>query len=80
MKEKTDTGTLIQAVKARGWQDATRTILDVVEPVAPLISQLLWVFQPISNLIGARDIVGELAEVLDKPGGIDHLRKQLGDK
>ena len=80
MKEKTNTQTLINAVKSRGWQNASRTVLDVIEPIAPLVSQLLWVLQPISNVIGARDTIGELAETLDTPEGIEHLRNQLDDK
>ncbi len=80
MEKKTDTQTLIKLIKSRGWQGASRTFLDVIEPLAPLVSQLLWVFQPISNVIGARDVVRELAETLDSPQGIALLRDQLDDK
>ena len=80
MEEKTETQTLIKLIKSRGWQGASRTVLDIIEPVAPLVSQLLWVFQPISNVIGARDTVRELAETLDSPQGIAYLRDQLDDK
>lgn len=80
MEENIDTQTLIKLVKARGWQNASRTVLDVIEPIAPLISQLLWVFQPISNVIGARNAVQELAETLESPQGIANLRDQLDDK
>lgn len=79
-KEIMDTQTLIELLKSRGWQDASRTVLDVIEPVAPLVSQFLWVFQPISGMIGARNMIGELAETLDTPDGIARLRDQLGDK
>lgn len=80
MQEMTENQTLMKIVKARGWQSASRTALDVIEPIAPLISQLLWVFQPISSIIGARDAVQELAETLDSPDGVAHLRDQLDNK
>lgn len=79
MNDLKDIRTLIQLVKTRGWQDASQTVLDVIEPVAPLISGLLWVAQPVSTVFGARAIVGELAETLDSPDGIARLREQLED-
>lgn len=79
MKETMNTETLISIVKVRGWQDAMRTALDVLEPVAPLVSQLLLVLQPMSNIVGARDVVGELADIFDNPQGIEHLRQELDD-
>lgn len=77
MKENQNTQTLIQTLKARGWQNATRTMLDVIEPIAPLLSQFLWVLQPFSSVLGEQKVVAELAEALDTPAGIEALRQQL---
>lgn len=71
---------MIQIIKARGWQDASRTLLDVVEPIAPLVSQFLWVVQPISSIVEAQDFVGSLAKTLDSPDGIDRLRQELDEQ
>lgn len=80
MMKKRDTQSLIKAIKLRGWQDATGSLLDIIEPIAPLLSQLLWVAQPVSRIFDAETIVRELAETLDSPQGIEALRQQLDDK
>lgn len=79
MKDTINTETLINTIKVRGWQDAMRMALDILEPIAPLVSHLLLVLQPMSNIIGARDVVGELADIFDNPQGIEHLRQELDD-
>ncbi len=80
INKETDTQALVSLIKARGWQDASRTLLDVLEPIAPLVSQFLWVVQPLSSVIEAQDFVGNLAKTLDSPDGIDDLRKQLDEQ
>lgn len=80
MIKKRDTQTLITTIKSRGWQDATRSFLDIVEPIAPLLSQVLWVVQPVSSIFDAQKLVRELAESLDSPHGIEALRQQLDEK
>ncbi|GAB5493958.1 MAG: hypothetical protein Phog2KO_41730 [Phototrophicaceae bacterium] len=80
MDKKRDTQSLINAIKLRGWQDATSSVLDIIEPIAPILSQFLWVVQPISTVLDADTIVSELAETLDTPQGIESLRQQLNDK
>lgn len=80
MDEKRDTQSLINAIKLRGWQDVTCSVLDIIEPIAPILSQFLWVVQPVSSVVGADTIVRELAETLDTPQGLESLRQQLNDK
>lgn len=77
MIEKHDTQSLINAIKSRGWQDAMGSVLDIIEPIAPVLSQLLWVMQPASSVFEADTIVRELADSLDSPQGIEALRQQL---
>lgn len=80
MEQKPETQHVIQLIKQRGWEDASRTVLDIIEPIAPLVSSILWVLQPASTVFGARKTIGDLASILDHPQGIDHLREQLDEK
>ena len=55
------------------------TLLDVIEPVAPVLAQGLWVAQPLAGLWNGGDALGELAEMLEEPGGVEQLRRRLSD-
>lgn len=52
-------------------------MLDTFEPLAPLLSQMLWVMQPTAGLFGAHDWVADLADTLDSPQLLAALRQQL---
>lgn len=68
----------VEAVRARGWQHAASTVLDVLEPLGPLGAQVLWVAQPAARLVGGwNDALGTLALALEAPGGIERLRRAL---
>ena len=67
----------VQRAKTRGLGGTLGTILDALEPLGPLGAQVLWVIQPAMGLFGARDMVREIAEALEEPGGIDRIRQQL---
>jgi hypothetical protein len=69
----------IDEIRARGLTDALRVALDALEPLGPVGAQLLWVAQPVSGLVGGREIVGKLAEALEEPGGVERLRQLLDD-
>ncbi|MGJ3239717.1 MAG: hypothetical protein ACFE0Q_13485 [Anaerolineae bacterium] len=77
MIDKSETQVIVEAVRARGWEQITGTVLDMIEPIAPLISQLLWVAQPMARIFNAHDLIGALAETLDNPQGITALRQEL---
>ena len=62
---------------ARGWGDAFSTALDVLEPLGPLGAQLLWIAQPAARLFGGSAVVGALAQALEQPGGVEHLRQMM---
>lgn len=53
------------------------TLLDIVEPVAPLAAQLLWAMQPAAGLFGEQAMVKFLAQTLEDPDGILQLRTAL---
>jgi len=71
---------LIQAVRARGLQNAATLALDVLEPFGMIGAQVLWVAQPAARLIGGwGDALGTLATALEDPHGIERLRHALED-
>ena len=69
----------IEQVKSRDLGDAVSLMLDILEPVGPISAQVLWVIQPVSGIFGWHDAVGDIAEALEEPGGIDRLRHELRD-
>lgn len=56
------------------------TLLDVIEPVAPLAAQVLWVMQPTASLFGEQALVAFLAQTLEDPAGISQLRAALQEQ
>lgn len=70
----------IETVKRRGQAPVLLTLLDVIEPIAPLLAQGLWAAQPLSGLWQGRQTVQELAEWLEAPDGIARLRQHLTDE
>lgn len=64
-------------MKARGLGDPLSTALDVLEPLGPLGAQALWVAQPLLGLVIAHDLLDDLAEALEAPGGVERLRQLL---
>lgn len=70
----------IDQIKARGWGNAFSTLLDVVEPLGPLGAQLLWVAQPAMSLFGLGNTLADIAQILETPGGVERLRKELNEE
>ncbi|MBZ0278527.1 MAG: hypothetical protein K8I60_20435 [Anaerolineae bacterium] len=70
----------IAYAKAQGWGGAVTLALDALEPLGPLGAQLLWITQPVLGLAINRDVVADLAQMLETPGGIEALRRQLDDE
>jgi hypothetical protein len=67
-------------IRARGWVGVICTVLDMIEPIAPLAAQLLYVGHPVSRII-ARDFPLEaLADALETADGVSKLRKRLRDE
>lgn len=70
----------IKQAKARGLGQAIGTLLDVLEPIGPLGAQLLWLVQPVTGIFGWHHAVGQLAESLEEPGGIEPIRRALTEE
>lgn len=69
----------IASIRARGLQGALQTFLDVAEPLAPLMTQLLWVLQPTARLFGGAALVDDLARALESPEELATIRQLLDD-
>ena len=54
-------------------------MLDVIKPIAPVLAQGLWVAQPLAGIWNGADSVGDLAKLLEAPGGVEELRQRLAD-
>jgi hypothetical protein len=80
MNEKPITDTWIEAAKARGWDSSLLLMMDVIEPISPLASQMLWVVQPMAGVFGAHEAVRQIAEALETPEGLKALREKLNEK
>jgi hypothetical protein len=71
--------TWITAVKARGLGHILSLALDVLEPLGPLGAQVVWAAQPVLGLWVERAALGAVAQALEEPGGVAHLREQLDE-
>lgn len=69
----------IDQAKQRGYGQVIDVLLDVIEPIAPIIAQGLWVAQPLAGLWGQSNALQLLAETLEDPDGVTLLRQCLLD-
>jgi len=80
MKDQSEIGGWIEAVKERGGAPILLTLLDAFEPLAPVLAQGLLVAQPLANLWRGGAALRELADMLEEPDGLRELRRQLADE
>ncbi len=71
---------LIMLAKDRGAAPCLLSLLDALEPAAPILASTLLVAQPLANLWRAGDACRELADLLDSPAGTQQLRSLLENK
>ena len=71
---------LIMLAKDRGAAPCLLSLLDALEPAAPIVASTLLVAQPLANLWRAGDACRELADLLDSPDGTQQLRSLLENK
>lgn len=67
-------GHWIQAHNMRG---VVSLCLDLLEPLAPIGAQLLYIGQPTLGFWVRRDTIGAWATLLEDPASWQHLRHQL---
>ncbi len=70
----------IESARNRGQAPALLTLLDALEPTAPLLASGLLVAQPFASLCRAGDACRELADLLEAPEGLRQLRDSLADE
>lgn len=69
----------IEQAKQRGMGGVLLSVLDMLEPFAPLIGQSLFVAAPLAIPFGGRRSLEELGHLLDDPKGLSTLRAYLDD-
>ncbi len=69
----------IAAAKQRGGAPFLLTLLDTIEPLAPVLAQGLLVAEPWTNWWRRDGGLRELADLLEEPEGFKTLRRQLAD-
>jgi hypothetical protein len=82
MRDETDMQTdypWLETVRARGWQEPLRWLVDTADPIGALVAPLLWIAQPLSRAFGADDVLGDMAHLLDDPAERARLRRWLND-
>ncbi len=67
----------VEQLQSRGLGNALGVALDVLEPLGPLGAQLVWVAQPVLSVYLSREMLDDLAETLESPGGIGQIREWL---
>jgi hypothetical protein len=80
MNEKPITDAWVKTAKARGWDSGLLLMMDIIEPISPLASQMLWVVQPMAGAFGVHEAIRELAETLDSPEALKSLREKLEEE
>lgn len=75
--EKEDIGKFVDAVTARGWQDAAVFLLEIGRPLTLIAGQLMWVLQPSLRFFVSRDQIERTAQLLEQPGTVDALIDRL---
>lgn len=66
-----------ERLQQAGLLDFAGLVLDVVEPLAPIGAQMLWVAQPTLGLLVAPEKIASWAELLENPQQIARLREQI---
>ena len=79
MKHQSEIAGWIDHAKRRGSAPILLTMLEAIEPLAPVLAQGLLVAQPLANLWRGGDALRELADLLEEPDGLRELRRQLTD-
>lgn len=67
----------VQNAKARGLGHVLEVALDVFQPLGIIGAQLIWVGEPVLRLWIPREMLAGLADALETPDGIEHLREEL---
>lgn len=58
-------------------RDLWLTVLDVVEPLAPVIAGMLRVLQPAAAVVQRQQLIGTVARLLEDPEDLATFRRSL---
>lgn len=80
MERQSEQSDWIEAAKRRGNAPLLLSLLDVIEPIAPVLAQGLLVAEPLALLWGGGGALRALSEQLEAPGGLEALRRSLAEE
>ncbi len=80
MDGQSDVSRWIASAKRRGQIPLLLTLLDVIEPIAPVLAGGLHTAQPLARHWRGSAGLRELADLLEEPDGIRVLRRRLTDQ
>lgn len=80
MEKRNQHSDWIETAKVRGNAPFLLSLLDAIEPIAPVLAQGLLVAEPLALLWGGGGALRALSEQLEAPGGLEALRQQLADE
>ena len=80
MQRKSEQSTWVETARRRGSAPLLLSLLDAIEPIAPVLAQGLLVMEPLALLWGGGGALRALSEQLEEPGGLEALRQQLADE
>ena len=79
MDGQSDISRWIMSAKRRGQIPFLLTLLDVIEPIAPVLAGCLHSAQPLSRHLPGAAGLRELADLLEEPDGVRMLRGRLSE-
>ncbi|GAB1420676.1 hypothetical protein MASR2M15_07870 [Anaerolineales bacterium] len=77
MKREHDPTQWLEALNSRGWSHTAQSVLDIIEPVAPVLAQMLWISQPMGGIFGKGQLLADIAHLLESKEGISEIRSHL---
>lgn len=80
METQTEHSSWVERAKRRGRAPLLLSLLDAIEPIAPVLAQGLLVAEPLALLWGGGGALRALSEQLEEPGGLEALRRELADE
>lgn len=65
--------------KAQQWAAPLRLLLDITEPLSPLLAQMLWLSQPFARVLDAHHTLDAWAQMFASPDQRERFRRLLDD-
>ena len=70
-------GQIADALCSRGLRLPALIGLEAGRPLSLIGGQFLWILQPVLGLLVSRELVGQVAQLLEEPAAVDELIDHL---